>query len=104
MTVRLTAARIRHHVAQAYGVDAGLLVGHSSKYALARPRQVAIWLCVDLLLDQSLAQIGRGFHRHHSSVADAAHTVERLRAADPDFAALTDRLRAALAPDEEAAA
>ncbi len=102
--MRLTAARIRHEVAKAYGIDARLLVSHSDRLALARPRQVAMWLCLELLLDQTGGQIGMGFRRDHSTVAKAARTVDRLRAADADFAALTDRLRAALAPAEEAAA
>jgi hypothetical protein len=52
---------------------------------IARPRQVAMYLCRELTR-KSLPQIGRAFgNRDHTTVMHACRQVEKLRAEDPVF-------------------
>jgi len=53
---------------------------------VTRPRQVAMYLAKKLTL-ASLAEIGRAFHRDHTTVIYAIRRVEQLIEADAAFAA-----------------
>ena len=63
---------------------------------LARPRQVAMYLCGELT-KHSLPMIGRHFDRDHSTVIHARDKVVSLRISDPDFNAQVKRLHHHLA-------
>ena len=53
--------------------------------AVARPRQVAMYLCKQLT-SRSLPEIGRKFGgRDHTTVIHAVRKVEELRASDASF-------------------
>jgi chromosomal replication initiation ATPase DnaA len=52
--------------------------------SVARPRQVAMYLC-QRHTPRSLPEIGRRFHRDHTTVIHAIKAVERLRASDSEF-------------------
>lgn len=97
MTQRLTAAVIQHRVAVAYGLDLRMLLSERRARHLARPRQVAMWLCARLLPGLSLPQIGRAFRRDHTTVLHAIRKIEQLRLSSPAFAELADRLQAQIA-------
>jgi chromosomal replication initiation ATPase DnaA len=65
--------------------------------SVARPRQVAMYLCRHLT-EFSLPEIGRHFgRRDHTTVMHAIHMVRYLADRDKDFAASVEQIRAALA-------
>ena len=74
---------IQEVVASAFGVTVKDLVGE--RRWVARPRQVAMYLCRDLTA-HSLPVIGRHFGgRDHTTVMHAIRVVERLSNEDADF-------------------
>lgn len=87
---------IRERVALSFGVSSLALLGERRSRAVARPRQVAMYLCSELL-KASLPQIGRVFGgRDHTTVMHAIKTVRALMATDPGFRVVVERLRTAL--------
>ena len=68
---------------------------HSARRAraVARPRQVAMWLCKQLT-PRSLPEIGRKFGgRDHTTVMHAVRKIEELRAGDRTMAEDIELLR-----------
>ena len=60
--------------------------------AVARPRQIAMWLCKQLTT-RSLPDIGRRFGgRDHTTVLHAVRRIEELRAIEPPLAADVEAL------------
>jgi chromosomal replication initiator protein len=59
---------------------------------IARPRQVAMYLCKELT-PASLPEIGRHFGgKHHTTVLHSVRKVEQLRQQDPDLNRLVHSL------------
>ena len=68
--------------------------------ALARPRQVAMYLC-KVLTDKSLPVIGRKFGgRDHTTVLHAVRKIESFCNQDLEFAAVVAKIRAELEPSQ----
>lgn len=81
----VTIEEIQRHVAEHYNIRIGDM--HSTKRArvVARPRQIAMYLCKQLT-SKSLPEIGRKFGgRDHTTVIHAVKTVEALSAEDPSL-------------------
>jgi hypothetical protein len=78
--VRLTCAVIRREVARFYQITLAELDARGG-FAAALPRHVAMYLC-KTLTRHSLAEIGRRFGGHHTTIFQAVRKIDRLRADD----------------------
>jgi chromosomal replication initiator protein len=90
---RVTIDEIQKKVAEHYNVRISDMASARRARAVARPRQVAMYLA-KALTARSLPEIGRKFGgRDHTTVMHAVKKVEELRAADAAFAEDVDLLR-----------
>jgi chromosomal replication initiator protein len=86
-----TTESIVKTVANFYNLKVSQLKARTNSHKVARPRQVAMYLCKQLT-DSSLQEIGRKFGgKHHSTVIHAIQRVEARRASETDFNELVDR-------------
>lgn len=95
---RLTVAAIQGAVASHYGIPFAEMTSHRRSRAVARPRQVAMYLARELT-PKSLPDIGRCFgDRDHTTVMYALKAVAQRIETDADTAGhvelLMDRLAA----------
>lgn len=97
-----TLSHIRSCVAAEFGVEVRELLSDRRANRVAVPRHVAMYLA-RRATGYSLPQIGRDFGRDHTTVMHACAHVEALAARDAAFAAQVERLRQALAGEDEAA-
>lgn len=87
---------IQRAVSQQFGTELTEMRSAHRGRVVARPRQVAMYLC-QKLTDRSTAEIGRAFgNRDHATVIHAIKRVEQLMADDPDFKAQVLRARQAV--------
>jgi len=90
---RVTIDDIQKKVAEHFKVRQADMSSPRRARAVARPRQVAMYLCKQLTT-KSLPEIGRKFGgRDHTTVMHAVRKVEELRAIDAAFAEDVDLLR-----------
>lgn len=93
---RITIDEIQKQVAEHYKVRIADMHSARRARAVARPRQVAMYLAKQLT-SRSLPEIGRKFGgRDHTTVMHAVRKVEELIAEDPSFAQDVDILRRTL--------
>jgi chromosomal replication initiator protein len=79
---KVTIDEIKRRVAEHYNLRMTDLISARRARAVARPRQVAMFLCKNLT-PRSLPEIGRGFGgRDHTTVIHAIRKIEELRATD----------------------
>ncbi len=79
---KVTIDEIKRRVAEYYNLRMTDLISARRARAVARPRQVAMFLCKNLT-PRSLPEIGRGFGgRDHTTVIHAIRKIEELRATD----------------------
>lgn len=83
---RITVAEIQHATARAFNVDIFEMTSDRRSRAVARPRQVAMFLSAKLT-PKGPAHIGRLFNRDHTTVIYAVRHIEDLRAKDEVVAA-----------------
>ena len=84
---------IKTEVARTFGVGVHELENARRARAVARPRQVAMYLAREMT-PRSLPEIGRAFGgRDHTTVMHAVRRVEALMACDPKLKATVERLR-----------
>lgn len=88
---RITIEEIQRRTAEHFGVRQRDMTSSRRSRSIARPRQVAIWLCKQLT-PRSLPEIGARFHRDHTTVIHAIRKVDELRVEDPAFAEDVDLL------------
>ncbi len=88
---RVTVEEIQERVASHYRLGCEEMLSTRRARAVARPRQIAMYLAKSLT-PRSLPDIGRRFGRDHSTVLHAVRTVERLRAEDAELDADVRRL------------
>ncbi|MET0371008.1 MAG: chromosomal replication initiator protein DnaA [Sphingobium sp.] len=82
---RITVDEIQKACAAHYRIDASEMRSKRRARAVARPRQVAMYLAKKMT-PRSLPEIGRIFGgRDHSTVIHAIRTIEALREANPDL-------------------
>ena len=90
---RVTIDEIQRKVADHYGLKLADMYSVRRSRNVARPRQVAMYLCKKLT-PRSLPEIGRKFGgRDHTTVMHAVRKVEELIANDPGFADDVDTVR-----------
>ncbi len=91
-----TIRAIQVAVAARFGVTVLDLLSDRQGVAIARPRQVAMWIARHVTL-HSLPEIGRCFgERDHTTVMHAVRRVDELMGADAGFAVLIWSLRASV--------
>jgi chromosomal replication initiator protein len=90
---RVTIEEIQKRVAEHYNIKVSDMHSARRSRAVARPRQVAMYLSKQLT-PRSLPEIGRKFGgRDHTTVMHACRKVEELKAADPSFSEDVELLR-----------
>jgi len=90
---RVTIDEIQKRVAEHYNIRVADMHSARRARAVARPRQVAMYLAKQLTA-RSLPEIGRKFGgRDHTTVMHAVRKVEELCATDPSFAEDVELLR-----------
>ena len=90
---KVTVEEIIRQVADHYNVRMADLMGPRRSRAIARPRQVAMFLSKNLT-SKSLPEIGRRFGgRDHTTVIHAVRKIEELRAVDSQIADEVEMLR-----------
>ena len=90
---RVTIEEIQKRVAEHFNIRIADMHSARRARAVARPRQVAMYLAKQLT-SRSLPEIGRKFGgRDHTTVMHAVRKIEELRAKDASFAEDVDLLR-----------
>jgi chromosomal replication initiator protein len=90
---RITVEEIQRHTAAHYNIRLADLIGPKRMRNVARPRQVAMYLC-KALTDRSLPDIGRRFGgRDHTTILHGIRKIEELRDSDPQLAEEIELLR-----------
>jgi chromosomal replication initiator protein len=90
---RVTIEEIQKRVAEHYSIRLADMHSPRRARAVARPRQIAMYLAKQLT-SRSLPEIGRKFGgRDHTTVMHAVRKVEELRASDKSFSEDIDLLR-----------
>ena len=80
---RVTIDEIQRKVAEYYNIRLADMVSARRARAVARPRQIAMYLAKQLT-SRSLPEIGRKFGgRDHTTVMHAVRKIDELRSADP---------------------
>jgi chromosomal replication initiator protein len=81
----VTIEIIQKFVSDYYNLKLAELKSRNNSKSVARPRQVAMYLC-KTLTHASLPEIGRSFGgKHHSTVIHSIRKIEDLRKRDGDF-------------------
>ena len=81
----VTVEVIQKYIADYYHLRPADLKARNNSKSVARPRQVAMYLCKQLT-NASLPEIGRSFGgKHHSTVIHSIKMVEKQKAANSDF-------------------
>jgi chromosomal replication initiator protein len=81
----VTIEIIQKHVAEFFNLKLVDLKSRNNSKSIAKPRQIAMYLCKSLT-HASLPEIGRSFGgKHHSTVIHSIRKVETLRRKDGDF-------------------
>ena len=89
---RITVDEIQKATAEYYSLKQADLLSERRTRAVARPRQIAMWLCKQLTT-RSLPDIGRRFGgRDHTTVLHAVRRIEELRGVDAPLAADAEAL------------
>ncbi len=89
---KVTVDIIQKTVAEHYALKQADLISERRARAVARPRQVAMWLAKQITT-RSLPDIGRRFGgRDHTTVLHAVRRIEQLKAEDPVLARDVDLL------------
>lgn len=92
---------IQQHVAVAFGIHMIDMKSERRHRTVARPRQVAMYLCRELTT-RSYPRIGFVFgNRDHTTVMAAVHRIEDLIENDPEFAAKVAAVRQELETEPE---
>lgn len=93
---RITIEDIQRAVCTHFRIDRSEMASARRARAVARPRQIAMYLAKELT-PRSFPEIGRRFGgRDHSTVIHAVKTIEALRGTDADIDADVRRIRHAL--------
>ncbi|WP_126978865.1 chromosomal replication initiator protein DnaA [Frigidibacter oleivorans] len=94
---RVTVEEIQRKVAEHYNVRLSDLIGPKRVRTIARPRQIAMYLCKHMTT-RSLPEIGRRFGgRDHTTIMHGIRKVEELRGQDQQLAEDLELLRRLLA-------
>ena len=90
---KVTIEEIKRRTAEYYSLRMTDLISARRARVVARPRQVAMYLC-KMLTSKSLPEIGRGFGgRDHTTVIHAVRKIEELMASDGQMSEDVENLR-----------
>jgi chromosomal replication initiator protein len=89
----LSAKVVQNVVAKQFGLTRAQLVGRRRLPHIVLARHIAMLLCLEELQGSSLPQVGRWFHRDHTTVLHARDVMCRKIAGDPKFAEEVEELR-----------
>lgn len=93
---KITIDEIQRLVSEHYNIRLADLIGPRRVRTLARPRQIAMWLCKQMT-SRSLPEIGRRFGgRDHTTIMHGVKKIDELRATDSQIADDLERLRRTL--------
>ncbi|MGS4946379.1 chromosomal replication initiator protein DnaA [Meridianimarinicoccus sp. RP-17] len=93
---KVTVEEIQRRVSEHYNIRLSELIGPTRVRTVARPRQIAMYLC-KTLTSRSLPEIGRRFgKRDHTTILHGVKRIEELRARDSQLAEDLELLRRAL--------
>ncbi|MBY8976651.1 chromosomal replication initiator protein DnaA [Rhodobacteraceae bacterium NNCM2] len=93
---KVTIEEIKRVVSNHYNLRMSDLTSARRSRVVARPRQVAMYLC-KMLTQKSLPEIGRGFgNRDHTTVMHAVKVIEKLKDSDSQMADDIEMLRRSL--------
>jgi chromosomal replication initiator protein len=92
---RVTIEEIQRRVAEHYNLRFAEMTSDRRARAIARPRQVAMFLAKQLT-NRSLPEIGRRFGRDHTTVMHAVRRIEELKDTDPALGEDIELLRRTL--------
>ena len=93
---KLTIEEIQRKVSEHFDIRLSDMLGPKRTRSLARPRQVAMWLCKQLT-SRSLPEIGRKFgKRDHTTIMHGVRKIDELRQSDSQIADDLELLRRAL--------
>jgi chromosomal replication initiator protein len=93
---KLTIEEIQRKVSEHYDIRLSDMLGPKRTRSLARPRQMAMWLCKQLT-SRSLPEIGRKFgKRDHTTIMHGVRKIDELRQSDSQIADDLELLRRAL--------
>lgn len=95
---RLFVSHIQATVAAYYGIPVRHMTSDRRDWEVSHPRQVAMYLCAELT-PKSYPDLGRLFHRDHTTIIWAEKSVQRRMNADPEFAEDVRALRERLSPE-----
>jgi hypothetical protein len=92
----VTIRAVQDTVCAHYSLSRDLLLSHKRTRFIARPRQIAMWLCRKLTTGSTTA-IGQAFGgRDHTTVLHGVATIEHLMTREPLMAVAVAELRALL--------
>ena len=83
--VRLSLENIQTAVADYYRIKRSDLLAETRERRIVLPRQMAMYLCTELT-DKSLIEIGKAFHRDHTTVMHARNRIAEKRRTEADVA------------------
>ena len=90
---KVTIDEIMRKTCEHYNIRQSDMVGPSRARNIARPRQMAMYLCKKLT-QRSLPEIGRKFaKRDHTTILHGVRRIEELMAIDSQIAEDAERLR-----------
>jgi chromosomal replication initiator protein len=93
---KISVEEIQRRVAEHYNIRLSDMIGPKRVRTLARPRQIAMYLCKQLT-SRSLPEIGRRFGgRDHTTVMHGVKRIEELRSQDGQIAEDLELLRRTL--------
>jgi chromosomal replication initiator protein len=85
MTTHPTIREVQEAVAARFGVTMAELLSALRERRIARPRQIAMWVCRHMTL-HTMGELGRHFGRDHTTVMHALRRVEDLMKQDTALA------------------
>jgi len=89
----LSWRHVQQVVAERFGMTRSELVSVKRSQHVARARQVAMFLCLEIVPAASLKAVGRWFGRDHTTVLHARDRTRERIADDPDFASMVDKIK-----------
>ena len=93
---KVTIEEIQRKVSEHYAIRLSDMLGPRRPRNLARPRQIAMWLCKNMT-SRSLPEIGRKFgKRDHTTIMHGIRKIDELRQADSQVADDLELLQRAL--------
>ena len=89
--MRPTVIAIKKHVAAYYGLQLSDMTCAARRRSVARPRQVAMYIA-KATTPRTLPELGRLFHRNHTTILTGIRRINVLMAENPRFRGEVDEI------------